>query len=145
MEALQLLALARKLANLYAGLSAPLCKRYGLNQTSFDVLMFCANNPGHNTARDVCTLRGIKSGMASVATEALIRGGLMLRQGDPDDRRIRRLVPTEKAEPIIRDGRAMQKRFAQALRRGMTQEEIGTFMRVAGKLMDNAALIDEEE
>ena len=77
MTALQLIALGRKLANIYADLSAPICKQYGINQTGFDILLFCANNPEHNTARDICAIRGIKSGIASVAVESLMQSGLL--------------------------------------------------------------------
>ena len=76
MIAIRMMALGRKLGNLYAGLCAPICRQYGMNQTCFDVLMFCANNPDRNTARDVCEVRGIKSGMASVAVETLEKSGL---------------------------------------------------------------------
>ena len=75
MSALKMIAIGRKLANIYAGLSTPICRKYGINQTCFDVLLFCANNPQNNTARDICAIRGIKSGIASVAVETLITGG----------------------------------------------------------------------
>ena len=97
MIAIRMMALGRKLGNLYAGLCAPICRQYGMNQTCFDVLMFCANNPDRNTARDVCEVRGIKSGMASVAVETLEKSGLLERREDPEDRRKHRLMPTERA------------------------------------------------
>ncbi len=43
MSALKMIAIGRKLANIYAGLSTPICRKYGINQTCFDVLLFCAN------------------------------------------------------------------------------------------------------
>lgn len=88
MSALKMIAIGRKLANIYAGLSTPICRKYGINQTCFDVLLFCANNPQNNTARDICAIRGIKSGIASVAVETLITGGYMQRENDSSDRRI---------------------------------------------------------
>lgn len=62
MSALKMIAIGRKLANIYAGLSTPICRKYGINQTCFDVLLFCADNPQNNTARDICAIRGIKRG-----------------------------------------------------------------------------------
>ena len=79
MSAIKMIAIGRKLANIYNELSMPICRKYGVNQTCFDVLMFCANNPENNTARDICAVRGIKSGIASVAVETLICGGYMTR------------------------------------------------------------------
>ncbi len=73
MTAIQFLSLGRRLANLYAALCAPICRQYGINQTGFDILLFCANNPEHNTARDLGTVRGIKRGIASIGVETLER------------------------------------------------------------------------
>lgn len=125
--------------NLYSDLSAPICRRCGISQTSFDMLIFWANNPDLNTARDACTVHGIRSAMASMATESLIQNGLMLRQNDLKDRRVRRLVPTEKAASIIREGRTIQERFAKTLRQGVTEQEIEVFLRVADKLIANVS------
>jgi len=76
MSAIQIIAIGRKLSNIYSELSLPICKKYGINQTCFDILLFFANNPEHNTARDICEVRGIKSGIASVSVEILIENGL---------------------------------------------------------------------
>ena len=145
MSALKMIAIGRKLANIYAELSAPICRRYGLNQTCFDVLLFCANNPENNTARDICAVRGIKSGIASVAVETLIQNGYMTRESDPADRRIRRLIPTEKAIPLIDEGRTMQKRFADTLRSGITQDELASFMTMTDKLEKNIMMLECKE
>lgn len=140
-----MIAIGRKLANIYAELSAPICRRYGLNQTCFDVLLFCANNPENNTARDICAVRGIKSGIASVAVETLIQNGYMTRESDPADRRIRRLIPTEKAIPLIEEGRTMQKRFADTLHSGITQDELASFMTMTDKLEKNIMMLECKE
>ena len=108
-----MIAIGRKLANIYNELSMPICRKYGVNQTCFDVLMFCANNPENNTARDICAVRGI-----------------------------RRLVPTEKAAPLINEGRRMQQNFARTLRRGITAEELLTFESITAKLEENMSAFD---
>lgn len=101
MSAIQMIAIGRKLSNIYSELSLPICKKYGINQTCFDILLFFANNPKHNTARDICEVRGIKSGIASVSVEILIENGFLVRKDDESDRRRRRLILTEKADPVI--------------------------------------------
>ena len=142
MSAIKMIAIGRKLANIYNELSLPICRKYGVNQTCFDVLMFCANNPENNTARDICGVRGIKSGIASVAVETLISVEYMTRECDPHDRRIRRLVPTEKAAPLINEGRRMQQNFARTLRRGITAEELQAFESINAKLEENMRAFD---
>ena len=66
MTAIEFMTVGKKLSNAYAGLCAPICRKYGINQTGFDILLFLANNPQYNTARDVCRMRGIKSGHCGV-------------------------------------------------------------------------------
>lgn len=145
MTAIKMIAVGKKLANIYSELSQPLCKKYGINQSCFDVLMFCANNPENNTARDICAVRGIKSGIASVAVETLIQKGYLIRTDDISDRRIRRLVPTEFAQNIISDGRVMQERFISTLKSGISPEEEEIFERVNEKILENTNLFGREE
>lgn len=144
MTAIKMIAVGKKLANIYSELSQPLCKKYGINQSCFDVLMFCANNPENNTARDICAVRGIKSGIASVAVETLIQKGFLERMDDPSDRRIHRLVPTESAQSIISDGREMQNKFISALKAGISPEEEKVFERVNEKILRNVELLGRE-
>lgn len=95
-----------------------------MNQTCLDVILFLANNPEYNTARDLCELRGIRPGNASVAIDTLAGRGLLLRQNDPADRRITRLVLTPEAEKIVRDGRKAQQQFGSQLVQGVTAQEL---------------------
>lgn len=145
MSGIAMISMGKKLANFYAGLCEPICRRYGINQTCFDVLMFCANNPEYNTARDICAVRGIKSGIASVAVETLIGAGLMGRQNDAADRRIHRLVPTPCAKPLIDEGRAMQASFAGVLRRGISDEELLVLDSIHRKLERNISDFESNE
>lgn len=137
--AIRLIALGRKISNLYADLSAPLLREWGMNRTCFDVLLFCANQPEYNTARDLCEMRGLRSGNASVAVETLISGGYLTRTPDPADRRKHRLVPTAKAAGLIRAGREMQAHFTEALRAGITAEELDALGRLTDTLEENLA------
>lgn len=142
--AIRLIALGRKISNLYADLSAPLLREWGMNRTCFDVLLFCANQPEYNTARDLCEMRGLRSGNASVAVEALISGGYLTRTQDPDDRRKHRLVPADKAAGLIRAGREMQAHFTEALRAGITAEELDALGRLTDTLEENLAHMGSE-
>ncbi len=144
MHAIEMIALGRKLSNAYAALCQPICRKYGLNQTCFDVLMYCANNPQQNTARDLCEVRGIKSGIASVAVEALEMAGLLENRPDPEDRRKHRLVPTEKAAALIAEGQSMQAYFTATLRQGITDAELGALVSLTGKLESNLERLGRE-
>lgn len=140
MSALKMIETGKKLNNVYSELCSPILRKYGINQTSFDVLMFCANNPERNTARDICEVRGIKSGIASVAVETLIQSGLLKRERDLSDRRKYRLIPMGKAISIIEDGHAVQKHFADTLKTGVTDAEFEALNSLIQKIENNISL-----
>ena len=52
---------ANKMTQAYHIMLAPLCKETGLPPMALDILLFLANDPEHNTAKDICRMRGHKS------------------------------------------------------------------------------------
>lgn len=137
MTAIQFISLGRRLANLYGAMCAPICRRHGINQTEFDILLFFANNPEHNTAHDLTAVRGIKRSMASVSVETLIQAGFLVRRDDTQDRRVHRLIPTETALPVIQEGRAMQETFGTHIAAGITKAERDALQSITKKLEIN--------
>lgn len=77
--------------------------------------MFLANNPGYQTASDVVEVRKLKANLVSVNVDRLVQEGYLVREADPDDRRRTLLRCTEKACPIIEQGRALQEEFGARL------------------------------
>ena len=74
-NAYQVYTAARQLLEGYAAAMQPLCRREGLAPNGVDILLFLANNPGLDTARDVCTYRGLKPGIVSFHVEKLLHEG----------------------------------------------------------------------
>lgn len=60
-NAYQVSIAARQLLEGYTAAMQPLCRREGLAPNGVDILLFLANNPGLDTARDVCTYRRASS------------------------------------------------------------------------------------
>lgn len=54
---------SRLLLDAYAGIMRPLSAELNMAQTAVDILMFLANNPGYDTAKDICTMRHLKPGI----------------------------------------------------------------------------------
>lgn len=129
-------SLMRKSNAVYEKYCQKVTREWGLNATSFQVIMFFANNPEFNTARDLCQFRGMKTGIASVAIEQLTQAGLLERRTDPKDRRVQRLYLTEKSDCLVEEGRAVQRRFFDQIRKGMTEEEFDIYIRLTMKLKD---------
>ncbi|MFU2432649.1 MAG: MarR family winged helix-turn-helix transcriptional regulator, partial [Clostridiales bacterium] len=120
---------ANKMTKAYHVMLTPLCKEAGLPPLALDILLFLANNPEHNTAKDICRMRGHKSGIVSVHVERLVNDGLLERQEMPGDRRQTRLVCTEKAQDIITRGRDIQWQFGFRLMEGISKEDHETMHR----------------
>ena len=109
------LEFSRKLALAYTAVCKPLCQTLKLPQTAFDILLFLANNPAYQTAADIVEVRKIKANLVSVNVDKLVRDGFLTREAVPDDRRKTRLLCTEKAQPVIMQGRQLQSAFLQRL------------------------------
>ena len=137
MNPLDFISVSTKAMKAYESFCQPVCKKFQLNQTSFDVLMFLANNPEYNTARDICEIRGIRTGIASVAVDFLVKNGYLQRQPDVSDRRIWRLILTEKSNAIVQEGRQIQQEFGKQLTSGISEEEIAAYMQTAQKFKEN--------
>ena len=106
---------SRKLALAYTAVCKPLCQTLKLPQTAFDILLFLANNSAYQTAADIVEVRKIKANLVSVNVDKLVRDGYLTREPMPGDRRKTRLLCTEKAQPIILQGRQLQTAFLQRL------------------------------
>lgn len=137
-------ALMRKTNTVYEKYFETMVRKNGMNSTSFQVLMFFADNPEYNTARDLCRMRSMKTGIVSVAIEQLTVAGLLERKNDPSDRRIQRLYLTEQALPVVEEGRALRQRFFQRLQQGMTEEEFKIYFELTMKLQSTVEEMAQE-
>ena len=108
---------------LYDRMCAPLCQKYGLTHMEFVVLMFLANNPGFDTAAQIVKYRRLTKSHVSLAVRALLERRFLIGEDGIDDRRTIHLSLTDDAEEIVKEGRALQKRFFESLFEGFSQEE----------------------
>lgn len=135
--AARLQAQAKRLMDAYETAMQPLSRAFSIPQTAAEILLFLANNPDNNTAKDICALRRFKPGIVSLHVDTLVTLGLLERKAVPGDRRKLRLVPTEKAAPIIAQGKAMQESFAQTLAQGLSEDELSVFARCMETISQN--------
>lgn len=104
--------------------SKPICRKFGLTQTGFDILMFLSSNPEYSTAKEISILRGLQETIISVNVARLVEEGYLERQSDASDRRWVHLKCTEKADAVIQKGREMQDYFLWQMQEGLTEEEL---------------------
>ena len=145
MTIMDYLTMHRKLQHSYETKCCPVIKKYGINQSDFDVMMFLGNNPEHNTAKDICQIRDIKSGIVSVTVERLCQMGMLERLPDASDRRIQRLVLTQKTHDIVQDGRKIQKNYVKELFRDIDPDKLKIYQEIVQQITHNAERIEEKE
>ena len=144
MERKSSIKFAHDLIETYNAWCKPLCKEIQMPQTAFDILMFLANNPDYNTARDIVEIRGLKANLVSINIEKLVKEGFLERMPDAKDRRKNVLICTENAKPIIEKGRQLQIGFFGNLFDGIDEESRRQFFGVIEKLRTNLDNIRKE-
>lgn len=125
------------LRKLYCSLFAPLLERHGLTQLEVDILLFLANNPPYDTARDIVEKRHLAKSHVSVGVDALAGRGLLERQMREGNRKTIHLVLTPAAAPLVAEGREIQAQYGQMLLAGFTGEERSELFRLLEKVGEN--------
>lgn len=126
MQPMLWLEYSRKTMQAYGKVSKPLCAELGIPQTAFDILMFLANNPLHNTAKDIVERKRLKANLVSINVDKLVQEGYLDRKTDKSDRRRVLLFCTPKAEPIISKGLKLQECFYNRLLSNVPEDSIET-------------------
>lgn len=114
-----------------------MAKSYGLTSAEVNVLLFLANNPEYNTAKDISEIRMLPKSCVSKAVDSLIRQGFLTSREDEKDRRILRLFILPAADGVVKDAQANQKEFLSGAFRNFTEEERQTLDHLTEKLIVN--------
>ena len=139
-----LLTIRSALKRCYVHEMAEVLSRWQLTSMELDVLLFLGNNPDCDTASDMVQLRQLTKSHVSKAVEHLTALGLVLQQRDEMNRRRIHLHLAEAAQPILREGRAAQKRFVEVLTRGLSDEDKAAVTRILTVMLKNASALGVE-
>lgn len=113
----------------------PLMERMDLSMREIHVLLFLANHPDQNTARDVTELRGLAKSQVSQAVEVLTGRGFLTRQADGTDRRIVHLTITAEGTPLAREAQEIQAACGRRLLAGLSEEERAVFLNLLERVL----------
>lgn len=136
--------LVRKIAMAYGAVCKPLCQTLDLPQTAFDILMLLGNNPEYKTASDIVEIRHIKANLVSIHVDRLVREGYLQRKPVAGDRRKTELCLTERAAPVVAQGRELQRQFFDGLFQCMESETREAFFGTLRHMEENLNRILEE-
>ena len=95
--------------------------------------------------RDLETRFGVTRSTASKVVSLMAQKGLVEQQSVPEDKRLRRLVLTPKAEEVKRLMDADHSSFEETLRRGFSESELQTLFSLLERLKENLTQMDEKE
>lgn len=115
------LAMIRKV---YAKAFAESFVQENFSPNEVNILIFLARNPSLNTGRDLSVYLDVSKGLVCRSVDALIKKGLMTAEDDQKDRRIQRLVLTEKADPVIQEIFKVNQEISRDIFQEIPEEEI---------------------
>lgn len=133
---------------LYSLLILPLLERHRLTQLEADILLFLANNPECDTARDIVEIRHLAKSHVSVGVDSLAERGLLRRLRLEGNRKTIHLRLTDAAAPIVEQGRAIQHTYAGLIFDGFSETERQELFRLLDRVSENVdaaiSAIEEE-
>ena len=141
----QLTRLPRKFGKYYDRQFLPLLEKTGLSMREIHVLLFLANHPGQDTARDVAELRCLAKSQVSQAVEVLTGRGLLARRADGEDRRVIHLEITGQGAPLAREAQAIQCACGKRLLAGLTEEEQAVFLALLERVLRETEKLSVEK
>lgn len=140
-EICQLLRLQKQFSDAYDNWIARAGNRLGLSKPEADVLLFLANNPEYNTARDVVANRALSKTYVSKAVDQLATRKFLHSSASTEDRRLQYLKLTPDALLVARNLRQAQADFFRRLGNGLSPEEMSALRRALGKVQHNVGRI----
>lgn len=128
---------AQKVLRDYTQTMKPLAKACGCSSTAVDIILFLGNNPAYTLARDIVEIRGIRANLVSMNLETMEKEGYVTIQTSARDRRQKEIHLTQKAQPILEKGQALQSLFFDRIFAGIEPQDQETFVRVFKTIVDN--------
>lgn len=86
------------------------------------------------TMHDVASFLGIGPSGATQLVDRLGRRGLVVREHDPHDRRVVRVLPTDRAKAIARRFKAGMRRAAEDVLGGLEDQELNAFVELTERI-----------
>ena len=123
---------------------APLAQEHSFSMREINVLLFLANNPEFDTARDITEYRGISKSQVSQAVDFLTEQGYLRRTVDREDRRVVHLAITPDGAPIAQAAQDIQADCGRALLTDLSEEQQSQLQVLWDIVLDNGARLAGE-
>ena len=102
----------------------PVCKKYQLTRMELDILLFLANNPGYETAKDIIERRRLTKSHVSMSLKDLERRDLVQKEYYPGNQKTAHLKLSSASIQMVAEGQQAQKKFFQTVFRDFNPEDV---------------------
>lgn len=112
----------------------PLCSQYHISRMELDILLFLANNPDYDTARDIVEQKRFTKSHVSTSLHLLEEKGYLertLHSGNHKTVHLRLLPPSSR---IVASGQEAQRRIFTRIFGTLSQEEISLLEAISQKI-----------
>jgi DNA-binding MarR family transcriptional regulator len=116
-------------------------KRHGLSPAQANTLFFI-KRAGSAGVSNIGDDLGITSAAASQMIERLVQQGLILRSEDPNDRRLKRIVLSDKGTQLIREGFRAQQVWQDDLAGCLNPQELAQVTDALNLLAEKVRLVE---
>lgn len=125
---------------MYGDFLDPVCTKFDLTRAQIDILLFLLTNPDLDTATDIVQSRRLTKSHISISLRDLVDRGFIERDYRDGNRKTVHLVMTERAKPVLEEGRKAQIAFSEALFEGISDDVRKALLEGARIMQDNARL-----
>lgn len=123
---------------LYDQTLQPVCEQYALTRMELDILLFLANNPVYDTAKDIVERRRLTKSHVFASVQSLEQRGWLERSLHGTNRKTIHLKSLPAAAEAIHAGQEAQTVFFDTLLAGFSPEERQNTIDWLGRISNNA-------
>lgn len=141
-DLLDSIAITKKL---YAISLEPVYKKYDLTKMELDILLFLANNPEYDSAKDIIERRQLAKSHVSTSIRSLIEKEYLKPTYLQNNKKTVHLILLDSSIEIIKDGQLAQKKFIETIFEDFTKTEKQILINSFAKISRNAKKTLKEE
>ena len=130
--------------DLYTKMLSSLCAEYGFTLSEILVLLFLANNPEYDTAKDIAEKLKLAKSHVSVSVRNLEENGYIKGSFSGANHRTIHLVLCEKSSPVVSAARQRIEDFKTVVMNGFESDEQVQFKDYLKRVTDNIKLYIKE-
>ena len=135
-----LISLAAQVKKLYLSCCRPVCLKYGITQTEFDVLEYLSSFAGSDTSAEIARNRHIQKANVCTAVDRLIVKGYLKRVPDENDKRLIHLALTADAGIPCIDIMGAKDEFKNKLNTLLSDTELANLSSIAQRFTNTPSV-----